>query len=40
MLDTNPDVLDAVLAANAKQEQGSSTAAEPADKKGGKRRKA
>lgn len=40
MLDTNPDLLDAVLAANAEEERGSSTAAEAADKKGGKRRKA
>lgn len=37
ILDANPDLLDAVLAANA---EGSSTAAEAAEKKGGKRRKA
>ncbi|POR34557.1 Signal peptidase complex subunit SPC2 [Tolypocladium paradoxum] len=37
MLDANPELLDALLAANP---EGSSTAAEAAEKKGGKRRKA
>ena len=36
--DVNPELLDAVLAASAAD--GSSTAAEPVDSKGGKRRKA
>lgn len=40
MVDADPHLLDAVLAANAADERGSSTAAEPAGGKGGKRRKA
>ncbi|KAH7159878.1 microsomal signal peptidase 25 kDa subunit-domain-containing protein [Dactylonectria estremocensis] len=40
LLDANPDVLDAILAANAATAVGSSTAAEVANKQGGKRRKA
>ncbi|KJZ73054.1 hypothetical protein HIM_07626 [Hirsutella minnesotensis 3608] len=41
MIDSNPDLLDAVLAANTTEaEQATSTAAEAADTKGGKRRKA
>ncbi|KAJ6444829.1 Signal peptidase complex subunit 2 [Purpureocillium lavendulum] len=44
MLDANPDLLDAVMAANAAQADGSqagaATGAEAAEKKGGKRRKA
>ncbi|GJN80458.1 microsomal signal peptidase subunit [Purpureocillium lilacinum] len=44
MLDANPDLLDAVLAANSAQAEGeksgAATGAEPAEKKGGKRRKA
>ncbi|KAM5345338.1 hypothetical protein ACJ41O_011200 [Fusarium nematophilum] len=39
LLDANPDVLDAILAANSTAPTGSSTAAEPTGKKGGKRRK-
>ncbi|KAH7326356.1 microsomal signal peptidase 25 kDa subunit-domain-containing protein [Stachybotrys elegans] len=39
MLDSNPELLDAVLAANAGT-AATSTAAEPVEKKGGKRRKA
>ncbi|KAH7002055.1 microsomal signal peptidase 25 kDa subunit-domain-containing protein [Ilyonectria destructans] len=40
LLDANPDVLDAILAANSAAAVGSSTAADAAGKQGGKRRKA
>lgn len=39
LLNASPDVLDAILAANASSAVGSSTAAEAASKTGGKRRK-
>ncbi|KEY70024.1 hypothetical protein S7711_04039 [Stachybotrys chartarum IBT 7711] len=40
LYDANPELLDAVLAANTEGVSGASTAAEPTEKKGGKRRKA
>lgn len=39
LLHADPDVLDAILAANSAEPEGSSTAAEAPAKKGGKRRK-
>lgn len=40
MLNSDPDLLNAVLAAGAaRASEGTSSAAEPAEKKGGKRRK-
>ena len=39
LLDANPDVLDAILAADAAGTVGSTTAAEPVSKKGKQRRK-